>query len=166
VRHLFLRIIGKYVPKARPRFGRGSTYMATDYDNSKHAVTLQIIGAMRKASMKPWPSHTPIGVEVTVVVKRPGRRPRYVPVDAWEDGGRIYGPGTKGDVDNLGGTFMDAANPSVKRRFAGLWKDDSHVVWLFVRKVYGRPGERPVVEVDVRELGWVVLTEQVGGRDP
>lgn len=105
--------------KQRPRStARGITYMARDYVAAKECCVWQL------ATLPMTPFTGP--VKLTLVLTYTGRSP--------------------GDVDNLAGGFMDAANGL-------LWKDDRQIAWLDARRVKGGKGQAETIQFTVEELG-------------
>lgn len=115
--------------KGRPRFHRdGHTYT----DSETKAYERKIVAYYRKAlGAFSWPQGATVAVEVTAVYPIPKRATKAAL--ALMQSGKLL-PTRKPDIDNVLKIVLDALN-------GVAWKDDSCVVELIGRKVYGpEPG--------------------------
>jgi len=103
------------VAKGRPRVtGKGFAYTPTKTIQAEHRIQEQVATA--------WPRPViegPLVVGIVVQLLKPKSAPKTRPV--W--------PTTRPDADNYGKLVLDALNGI-------LWRDDSQVVDLRIRKVY------------------------------
>lgn len=114
--------------KGRPRFCNGHAYT----DSETKAYEQKIVAYYRKAlGAFSWPQGATVAVEVTAVYPIPKRATKAAL--ALMQSGKLL-PTRKPDIDNVLKIVLDALN-------GVAWKDDSCVVELIGRKVYGsEPG--------------------------
>ena len=123
------------VPKARPKIdSRGKrvrTFMPDAYIACGSSYRQQLRSAHR---MDPIGKHRAVHLEVVTVIARTKARPAWVGPELWRSGASFPAPVAVGDVDNMAGTVMDAAN-------GVLWVDDCQVTTLWSSKRYAAEGE-------------------------
>ena len=113
MRELTISIPFVPVPKARPRVGKTRTVMPKRYKGSRGHVAWYMVDARNRAG--PWEKVGSYHVEIVFFGK------------------------TRGDVDNLAGTILDAGT-------GVLWDDDRQVLKLSCEKrLLGEPGTTLVV---------------------
>lgn len=126
---------GDPVGKQRPRFSRGRTYTpkkTVDYEKLIADKAKQAMGASE-------PLETPVAAFIYITVPIPASYPKKRFKACLEGSER---PCKKPDCDNILKAYFDAMNEVV-------YKDDSQIVEIHAKKVYGTIG---MVEVMVQEL--------------
>ena len=97
-----------------------------------------------QAAWRAKPIFGPCMIHIVAVKKRRAKRPPALPARLWNDE-RCWCPVTP-DFDNVEKMVADAITKSK------IWKDDGLVVWSSCVMLYAAIGERPCVEVYVREI--------------
>ena len=105
MKEIQFRIDAPLKSKARPRFGKGRSFMPKDYMEWKELVRGQLKRIWAEQELE-----TLEQFELEVVGHGPGRN----------------------DGDNLIAAFMDAGLPDKKTGWAGAWKDDRVTVIPFL----------------------------------
>lgn len=134
------------IPIAQPRqrhrvvLGHGRTF-SQNYTPAKHPVQ-DFKATIRLAASQQYegpPLEGPLGVALVFVLPRPGRliwKTRPMP-RAWH--------GSKPDAENLAKSVLDALTGLI-------WRDDSQVSELTLRKYIASGGEQPNVVVTILTL--------------
>ncbi len=141
---LHLTIPGTPTSKGRPRISaRGGFARAFTPSKTRAAEATLAARALAllelRADRASWPSSTALEVSFTFTLPVPASWP------AWKREAALAGkhrPAGKPDVDNLAKLAKDALNEV-------LWLDDSQVVYLTARKVYGVEPTTAIVVVEV-----------------
>lgn len=129
---------GTPVPKGRPRFARRGSFVQT-YTDSKTLTYEQIVGLAAKQAMG---SSDPIEVAISLYLYIRLPVPKSYSKKATKDClSGLVRPTKKSDIDNFSKSLMDGMNGIV-------YKDDSQVVDLHVKKIYSAV---PGVDVCVLE---------------
>lgn len=134
-----IRIDGKPVGKARPRFGNGHTYTPRKTEEYE-----QYVGAIYKASR--GPKFAP-GVPVRVIIQADYQIPRSASRATQEAMARgEIRPTVKPDADNVIKIILDGLNGIA-------WEDDRQVCWLQIDKYYSTtPGVTVIVSDEERDV--------------
>jgi len=146
---MYLKIIvpGEPVAQARPRFTKkGKKPRAYDTDkcaNYKNAVGMFAKHALKNSYDWIYKEGTILAVTVDICVS-------LEPPKSWSKGKKMSAisgdilPTTRPDCDNYAKTYLDAMTGI-------LYKDDSNVVSLSVKKIYDYTS-RAIIELTAREL--------------
>ena len=132
------KVEGTPIPKGRPRFAKRGSFVQT-YTDSKTFTYEQIVGFAAKQAMG---STQPIEGAITLYLYIRLPVPKSYSKKATADClSGLVRPTKKSDIDNFTKSLMDGMNEIV-------YKDDSQVVDLHVRKIYS---DEPGVDVCVME---------------
>jgi len=108
--------------KGRPKFARHGNFVRT-YTDSATAAYENLVALAATAAHEGRPRlDGPLAVTILFVLPRPKSASK-----------RVVMPAVRPDLDNLQKAVLDGCNQ------AGVWADDSRVVEMFARKVYGEP---------------------------
>ena len=128
------------VPVAQPRQRhaiRGK--FVANYTPSKHPVNaFKAVAIMAAQAVCSEPIDQPVLLWVTFIMPRPATMTRKTKPNprAWH--------AKKPDLDNLEKSLLDALTT------AGVWRDDSQVVWVNKQKIIAAGDEQPCVMVRIR----------------
>jgi Holliday junction resolvase RusA-like endonuclease len=130
--HVFT-VFGSPVAQGRPRFARMGNFVRT-YDPDKSRTWKQDVKAAVLDQLNGTPEihDGPLGLKLYFHLPRPKSLPK-----------KVVHHIKKPDCDNLGKAIKDALRSVV-------YRDDSQIVALEVRKVYGNP---PRVVIAIEEVG-------------
>ena len=131
-------VTGEPVAQRRPRF---NSKTKTAHDPLKSRNYKKLVSMYARRSKPPDLLNGPLTVQIDVF-KKPPKSIAAVKKNQTALQNETLRPTTKPDVDNYAKGVKDACNGIV-------WKDDSQVVELFVRKFYSL---NPRVVVKVREI--------------
>lgn len=108
--------------KGRPKFARMGSFVRAYTDDKTASYENLVAMAASQAHRGQPPLDGPLTVTALFVIQRPKSAPR-----------RVTLPATKPDLDNMVKAVLDGCNQ------AGVWADDSRVVEITARKIYGDP---------------------------
>jgi len=121
-RRLEFTVPGPPRGKGRPRFARIGSFTKS-YTDAKTAAYENLIALAASQAHQGKPRlDGPLRVWILFVLQRPKSAPK-----------RVTYPATKPDLDNMAKAVFDGCNQ------AGVWADDSRVVDVHARKIYGEP---------------------------
>jgi Holliday junction resolvase RusA-like endonuclease len=132
------QVEGNPVGKGRPKFARRGNFVSTYTPTKTRDYESLIKQAAFKAMGNSAPLETPMSVAIYITVKTSSSFSKKTRQEAING---LIKPTKKPDADNIAKCFLDAMNGVV-------YKDDSQVCTLHIKKVYGDIG---MVEVMVQE---------------
>ena len=132
------QVEGNPVGKGRPKFARRGNFVSTYTPTKTRDYEDLIKDAARKAMGSNELLETPVTVAIYITVKTSSSFSKKMRQEAING---LIKPTKKPDADNIAKCFLDAMNGVV-------YKDDSQVCTLHIKKVYGDIG---MVEVMVQE---------------
>lgn len=144
-------------PRQRHRVMKGG--FVVNYTPKSHPVNLykECVRIKAKSAYPGKMLEGPLGVSLLFLLDRPARliwKRKPMP--------RAWAPvGGNGDADNYAKAVLDALQPQRGEGSWGLFKDDSQVVELYVRKMYRSGDESCGVECVVQELAYGELPAQI-----
>jgi Holliday junction resolvase RusA-like endonuclease len=132
-------VFGNPVAQGRPKFARRGNFVTT-YDPVKSKDYKQQVYQAALPHAPTTPLVCPLCVEICAYMEIPKSWSK-AKQEAAREQKRL--PISRPDVDNIGKSVTDSINGLI-------YKDDSQIVELNLRKVYA---DIPRVEVDIREVG-------------
>lgn len=133
------QVDGPPIGKGRPKFARRGNFVSAYTPTKTRDYEDQIREAAKKAMGTSEPLETPVAAFIYITVPIPTSYPKKRFKACLEGSER---PCKKPDCDNILKAYFDAMNEVV-------YKDDSQIVEIHAKKVYGTIG---MVEVMVQEL--------------
>ena len=122
-------------PKGRPRFaivnGHARAFTPAKTRNAEAEIVIAIRNEVLKHGR--FMDDTPLRLDAVFYIPKPKSKPK-----------RVTMPTTKPDIDNYGKLCLDALS-------GYLFKNDSQITTLVLRKRYCEEGKLPRVELKVRE---------------
>lgn len=137
--HVTFMVEGTPVGKGRPKFARRGTFVTTYTPTKTRDYEDLIRDAAKQAMGSNEPLKTPVAAYIYITVPIPqsySKSRSKACLEGWER------PCKKPDCDNILKAFFDAMNKII-------YDDDSQIVEIYSKKVYGTVG---MVEVLIKEV--------------